>query len=110
MPTREEISGKIRRDLAEHGVTPADPIYEFVLESMETMNRGMADLDDELADLATRLDWLANTPTWINQRDIAEFDCFVEAKLGECETALAAIRHRRKKHQGADRIAPNIPP
>lgn len=108
MPTREEISGKIRRDLAERGVTPADPIYEFVLESMETMNRGLADLDDELADLAMRLEWLASAPAWINHREIAEFDCFVEAKLGECETALAAIRHRWKKHQGAARVAPII--
>ena len=108
MPTREEISTKIRRDLSERGVTPSDPLYEFVLESMEAMNCGMADLDDELADLATRLDWLANAPTWINQRDVAEFDLFVEAKLGECEMALAAIRRRWKEHQGADRIAPTV--
>jgi hypothetical protein len=110
MPTREEISGKIRRDLAERGVTPSDPLYEFLIESMEAMNLGMADLDDELADLATRLDWLANTPTWINQREIAEFDRFVAAKLGECETALVAIRHRWENHEKADQIAPTIPP
>jgi hypothetical protein len=110
MPTQEENNTKIRRDLAERGVTPTDPMYEFVLESMEAMNRGMADFDDELADLATRLDWLANAPTWINQREVAEFDRFVDAKLGECETALAAIRQRWEKHQGADRLAPNIPP
>ena len=109
MPTREEISAKIRRDLTERGVTPSDPLYEFVIESTEAMNRGMADLDDELADLATRLGWLANAPTWTNHREIAEFDCFVETKLCECETALAAIRHRWKQHQGADRIAPTIP-
>ncbi len=109
MPTREEVSGQIRRDLAARGVTPSDPLYEFVLESMEVMNRGMADLDDELADLATRLDWLANAPTWINQREISEFDRFVEAKLDECETGLAAIRHRWKKHRGAGRVAPVIP-
>jgi len=108
MPTREETSSQIRRDLAARGMTPIDPMYEFVLESLEIMNTGVADLDDELADLATRLDWLANAPTWINQREIAEFDCFVEAKLGECEMAVAAIRHRWKKHQGADRIAPNV--
>ena len=110
MPTREEISAKIRRNLTERGVTPSDPLYEFVLESMEAMNRGMADLDDELADLATRLDWLANAPSWINQREIPEFDHCVEAKLGECETALAAIRRRWENHQRGDQIAPTIPP
>jgi len=42
------------------------------------------------------------------REEIAEFGRFVEAKLGECEAALAAIRQRWEKHQGADRIAPTV--
>ncbi len=99
MPTREQVSRKIRRDLADHGLTPADPTFGFALAAMEDMNEGMADIDDELADLAVRLAWLAHAPTWLNQRALEEFDAFVNAKLVECETALAAVRRRWEQHQ-----------
>ena len=99
MPTREEISVKILRDLAERGVTPADPMYEFALESLEAMNAGVADLDDELADIAARLAWLAQTPTWVNRRTPDEFDAFVDSKVAECERSLAAVRARWDTHR-----------
>lgn len=99
MPTREEISIKIRRELAERGVAPSDPLYEFVLDSMEAMNRGMADLDYELADLAGRIAWLAQVPTWINQRPLDQFDAFVDAQLLHCEAALVLVRARWEKYR-----------
>ena len=108
MPTRKEISGKIRRDIAEHGVPPADPMYEFALLATEDMN-GVADLDDELACIADRITCLEQTPTWVKRRMPDEFDVFLDSRLAECETALTLIRHRWKQHRGADRIAPTIP-
>jgi hypothetical protein len=63
------------------------------------MNEGTADLDDELADLAARLAWLANAPTWINRREPLEFDAFVAARLSECEAAVAALRARWEHHR-----------
>ncbi|MDP3071119.1 MAG: hypothetical protein Q8N18_12585 [Opitutaceae bacterium] len=99
MPTREEISRKIRDDLAARGLAPDDAHFAFVLQAMEDMNQGTADLDDELADLASRLAWLANAPTWLNRRDLAEFDPFVVARLSDCEAALSAIRARWEQHR-----------
>ena len=63
-------------------------MYEFVLDSLEVMNAGVADLDDELADVAAPLAWLTQAPTWINRRNPDEFDAFVDSKLMECERAL----------------------
>ncbi len=109
MATREEMSRRIRQDLTDRGVSPADPFYEFVLESMETMNQGVADLDDELADIAGRLVWLAQAPTWINRRELDQFDAIVDAKLAECEATLAAVRERWEKHQAEKRIVSRAP-
>ncbi|MDP3073637.1 MAG: hypothetical protein Q8N18_25360 [Opitutaceae bacterium] len=108
MATREEISRKIRQDLADRGVTPGDPTYEFALQSMETMNQGVADLDDELGDIAGRLAWLAQAPTWINRRELDQFEAFVDSKLIECEATLAAVRARWEKHQAEKLIAPSV--
>ncbi len=94
MPTREQISAKIERDLADRGVKKGDANYEFVKQTLEDMNGGMADLDDELADLADRITWLLNVASWVNERPVGEFERFVEEKLGECERGLAAIRKR----------------
>ncbi len=99
MPTREETSRKIRADLAARGVVPGDAHLAFVLQAMEDMNHGTADLDDELADLAARLQWLAAAPTWLNRRVPDEFDPFVIARLNDCEAALSAIRARRREHR-----------
>ena len=107
MPTREQASLQFRQNLADRGVTPADPIYGFVLESMEAMNHGVADLDDELADIVRRLAWLAQAPTWVNQSDLDQFEAFVNAKLAECETAVAAVRARWEKHQAEKRMTPS---
>lgn len=107
MPTREEMSRKIRQDLAARGVTPVDPSYDFVLGALEDMNNGVADLDDELADLAARLTWLARAPTWINQRPLDEFDAFVNARLAECEAGLAAMRARWERHGTEKWFAPD---
>lgn len=104
MPTRETISPQIRQDLADRGMSPDDPVYQFVLESMETMNNGVADLDDELADIAGRLAWLARAPTWTNRRVPDQFDVFVNAKLVECEASLTDVRVRWKKHQAGNQI------
>ena len=99
MPTREEVRGQIRRDLAARGVAPSDPMYQFALDSLEVMNAGVADLDDELADVAARVAWLAQAPTWVNRRSPAECDPFVDAKLMECESSLAAVRTRWETHR-----------
>ena len=48
MPTREETSRKIGDDLAARGLAPDDAHFAFVLQAMEDMNQGTADLDDEL--------------------------------------------------------------
>lgn len=104
------MSAKIRRDLADRGVAPEDPLYHFALQSMEDMNDGMADLDDELADLAARLAWLSRAPTWINHRPLEEFDAFVVAKLTECEASLAQVRKRWEQHQSEpQRVWPDVP-
>lgn len=105
MPTRETISYHIRRDLADRGVRPEDPLYQFVLESVETMNNGVADLDDELADIAGRLAWLARAPTWTNRRVPDQFDAFVSDKLGQCEASLTDVRVRWKRHQAENQNA-----
>lgn len=99
MPTREEISRKIRADLAARGLAPDDKHFAFVMQALEDMNQGIADLDDELADLAAKLAWLARAPTWINRREPEEFDAFVVARLSECESAVAAIRTRWERHR-----------
>ena len=99
MPTREETSRKIRADLAARGLAPDDAHFAFVLQALEDMNQGVADLDDELADMAARLVWLANAPTWVNRREPREFDAFVAARLIECETAMAALRTRWERHR-----------
>jgi hypothetical protein len=99
MATREETSRKIRADLAARGLDPDDPHYAFALQALEDMNEGTADLDDELDDLSQRLAWLADSPTWLNRREPAEFDGFVAARLDECERSLAAIRARWDGHR-----------
>ena len=99
MPTREEISRKIRANLAARGLAPGDVHFAFVLQAMEDMNHGTADLDDELADLAARLHWLAAAPTWLNRRVPDEFEPFVIARLNDCEAALSAIRARWQQHR-----------
>ena len=99
MPTREEMSRKIRADLDARGLAPDDAHFAFVLQALEDMNQGVADLDDELADMAARLAWLANAPTWVNRREPGEFDAFVVARLSECETARAALRTRWERHR-----------
>lgn len=110
MPTREEVSGQIRRDLAARGVTPSDPIYEFALDSLELMNAGVADFDDELDDMAARLAWLAHAPTWVNRRGLDEFDAFVDSKLMECGRAMAAVCSRWEMHKKEHaRTTPTIP-
>lgn len=48
MPTREETSRKICDDLAARGLARDDAHFAFVLQAMEDMNQGTADLDDEL--------------------------------------------------------------
>jgi hypothetical protein len=93
--------------LAERGVTPADPGYGFVLLALDDMNNGVADLDDEIADIVGRLAWLAQVPTWINRRELDEFEGFVDSKLTECEATLAAVRARWEKHQAEKPIAPS---
>lgn len=98
MPTREEISVKIQRDFADRGLDPGDPIHAFALESLESFNRGVADLDDELADIAARLEWLATAATWMDCRAPGEFEAFVVAKLSQCDTAIGAIRSRWEQH------------
>ena len=108
MATREEMSREIRQDLAARGVTPADPSYEFVLLALEYMNNGVADLDDELGDIASQLAWLAQTPTWINRRELDQFEAFVDSKLTECEANLASVRARWEKHQAEKSIAPSV--
>lgn len=107
MPTREEMSRKIRQDLAARGVTPADLSYEFVLLALEDMNNGVADLDDELDAIARQLAWLAQAPTWINRRELDQFEAFVNSKLAECDATLAAVRARWGKHQAEKPIAPS---
>lgn len=108
MATREEISRKIRRDLEDRGLTPDDPTYEFALQSMETMNEGVADLDDELGDIAERLAWLAQAPTWVNRREPNQFVAFVDARLSECEATLAVVRARWEKHCAEKPLAPSV--
>lgn len=105
MPTREQISEKIRRDLQECGLIPSDPHHAFVLDALETMNSGMADLDDELVALAERIEWLAQAATWVNQRPVDEFDPFVESQLARCERALARVRSRWEQHRNEDRAS-----
>ncbi len=99
MATREEMSRRIRQDLAARGVTPADPCYEFALPALEDMNRGVADLDDELAVIAAHLSWLAQAPTWVNRRTLDELDAFVNAQIAACEEGLAAVRARWERHR-----------
>ncbi len=106
MPTRDEMRKKIERDLRDRGVTPSDPRYDFVRQTMEDMNQGMADLDDELASVAEQLQWLANAPTWVNVRKPEEFDRFVEVKIAECEAALAALKQRWEKHKKEPKLPP----
>lgn len=106
MPTREQISEKIRRDLCECGVNPGDPNHDFVLSALEAMNGGMADLDDELTDLAERIEWLAQAATWINQRPVKEFDAYVQSQIIRCELALGTVRARWEKHQTEARVEP----
>jgi hypothetical protein len=38
MPTREEVSRKIRADLAARGLAPDDAHFAFVLQALEDMN------------------------------------------------------------------------
>lgn len=38
MPTRQQISLQLRQELADRGMTPADPMYAFTLQSMEDLN------------------------------------------------------------------------
>ena len=99
MPTREEIRIQMLQEFATRGLLPSDPSYAFALQALEDMNEGTADLDDELADIAARLRWLAHAPTWLNQRKPTEFAAYVAAKLAECETGLAQIRRRWEHHQ-----------
>lgn len=70
------------------------------------MCSGVADLDDELADKAVRLTWLAQAPTWVNRRVPHEFDAFVDSQIAECETAIAAVRARWEAHRNEPRHTP----
>lgn len=99
MATREEMSRKIRQDLADRGITSVDPGFQFALLALEDMNQGVADLDDELADIAARLSWLAQAPTWINSRKLEEFDSFVDAQITACDAGLTAVRARWGRHR-----------
>ena len=85
-------------------------MYEFVLDSLELMNAGIADIDDELADVASRLAWLAQAPTWVNRRSPDEFDAFVDSKLMQCERTLTAVRNRWETHRKEQpRTMPKMP-
>lgn len=99
MPTREQVRARLEEVIAQHGTDTADPLRRFALQAMEDMNQGMADVDDELADIAVRLGWLADAPTWVNERPLVEFGPFVEGQLIACEAALARIRGRWREHQ-----------
>lgn len=99
MPTRTEVSRSIQQTLEAHGLTPSDPRYAFTRQTLEDLNNGTADLDDELASLAEQLAWLLGTPTWLNERPVEEFTPFVESKLAECERSLSLLRQRWEQHQ-----------
>ncbi len=107
MPTREEIRIRMLHELSARGLHPSDPSYAFALQAMEDMNQGVADLDDELADIAARLRWLARAPTWVNQRKPGEFEAFVAARFDECTATLVGIRSRWEQYlRGGDPAAP----
>lgn len=98
MPTRREVSRSIQQTLEAHGLSPSDPRYAFTRQTLEDLNNGTADLDDELASIAEQLAWLLHAPTWLNERPVEEFTPFVEAKLVECERSLALLRQRWEQH------------
>lgn len=98
MPTRREVSRSIQETLEAHGLSPSDPRYGFTRQTLEDLNNGTADLDDELASIAEQLVWLLHAPTWLNERPAEEFTPFVESKLAECERSLALLRQRWEQH------------
>lgn len=99
MPTRREVSLSIQETLEAHGLCPSDPKYAFTRQTLEDLNNGTADLDDELAAIAEQLTWLLHAPTWLNDRPVEEFTPFVESKLSECERTLSLLRQRWEEHQ-----------
>lgn len=110
MPTRREVSQSIQQTLEAHGLSPSDPRYAFTRETIEDLNNGTADLDDELASIAEQLAWLLHAPTWLNERPAKEFTAFVETKLAECKRSLALIRRRWDQHQREQAATPGTPP
>lgn len=110
MPTRAEVSRSIQQTLEAHGLSPSDPRYAFTRQTLEDLNNGTADLDDELAAIAEQLTWLLHAPTWLNERPAEEFPRFVEAKLAECERSLALLRQRWEQHLREQASAVTPPP
>ncbi|MBP6865172.1 MAG: hypothetical protein KBC32_07845 [Candidatus Didemnitutus sp.] len=108
MPTRHEVSHSIQQTLEAHGLSPSDPRYALTRQTLEDLNNGTADLDDELASIAEQLTWLLGAPTWLNERPVEEFTPFVESKLSECERTLSLLRQRWEQHQRER--APTAPP
>lgn len=108
MPTRAEVSRSIQQTLEAHCLIPIDPRYAFTRQTLEDLNNGTADLDDELASIAEQLTWLLHAPTWLNERPAAEFTPFVESKMSECERTLSLLRQRWEQHQREQ--APTPPP
>lgn len=110
MPTRREVSHSIQETLEAHGLSPSDPKYAFTRQTLEDLNNGTADLDDELASIAEQLAWLLHAPSWLNERPIEEFTGFVESKIAECERSLALLRQRWEHHQREQASAGILPP
>ncbi len=92
MPTREEITAELVSTDAGGDTEHAAP-QQVILEQL---NGAIADVDDELEALANKLAWLS-TVTWTNERPVAEFGAFVEAKITECEARIVSIRQRWQK-------------
>jgi hypothetical protein len=95
MPTREEITTELLSAAAQGDTQDAAPQQDGLAQ----LNGAMADVDDELEAVARKLTWLS-TVTWTNERPVAEFGAFVEAKIAECEAVMAAIRKRWLKEWG----------
>jgi len=62
------------------------------MTSSEALAKAFEALDSKLA-------WLS-TVTWTNERPVAEFGAFVEAKITECEVHIVSIRQRWQKEWG----------
>jgi hypothetical protein len=92
MPAREETTAELRSSAEAQGDAHDAPQH-FILEQL---NGAVADVDDELQAVTSKLTWLS-TVTWTNERPVAEFGEFVEKKIAECEALIAAIRKRWDK-------------